>query len=443
MSIGAPAPQPREFSQWLGPTDECCKTGDESVKQDDVLFTPIQIGARVAQNRFAINAMECDDSDENGSPTEKTIRRYKRAFAGDSGITVLEATTVSYESRSRLMQLSIMPHNQQALARLVKEMKAVNPQPLFIWQLTHSGELSNPAFSRRVCVKPLPGFGGDILSEEDIERIIEQFVLGAKIAHDCGADGVDIKLCHGYLGSQLLRPYNDRKWRFGGSWENRTRFAYTIYERIVREIDDTSFLVGSKVSIWEGFPGGQGSAGPDTPIMDLTESLDLLRGLEARGAKFIIVSAGSPSITLALSQPDRRIPEDVYLHFSFQKMVSNTLKPETVVIGSAYSVLGNGHNKLLALEHEKKTLLYWARKNIHDGVCDIIALGRQSLADSRLPDKVRNGRENEINWCTACDNCIELLIRQKNVGCVTHDKEYTLAFQAIRKREGSLKDKHT
>jgi hypothetical protein len=52
--------------------------------------------------------------------------------------------------------------------------------------------------------------------------------------------------------------------------------------------------MGSKVSIWEGFPGGQGSAGPDSPVMDLSESLDLVKGMEARGAKFILVSGSCP-----------------------------------------------------------------------------------------------------------------------------------------------------
>jgi 2,4-dienoyl-CoA reductase-like NADH-dependent reductase (Old Yellow Enzyme family) len=79
-------------------------------------------------------------------------------------------------------------------------------------------------------VKPLAGFGGDIIDEE--YQTIEQFVTAAKIAHDCGADGIDFKNCHGYLDSQILRPYNDRKWKYGGPWENRTRFTYTVYERI-------------------------------------------------------------------------------------------------------------------------------------------------------------------------------------------------------------------
>jgi len=411
--------------------------------EENYLFKPIKIGSRVSENRIAINAMECCDSDEEGNPGEKTYRRYKRHFEGGSGVVVLEAITIGYESRSRKYQLSIMPRNEKALTKFVSEMKKINPKTLFFFQLTHSGELSHLDFSKKVCVKPLPGFGGELLTEDDVEKIINQFVTSAKIAQAAGADGIDMKLCHGYLASQFIRPYNDRKWKFGGSWENRTRFPYTIYERIQNEIKDPDFVVGSKVSMWEGFPGGCGSAGPDTALIDLTESLDLVKGIEARGAKFILVSAGSPSITLALSQPDRKIPDDVYLHFTFQKAVKSVVKPETVVIGSAYSVLNNGNNALQAVRREEASLKYWGNKNIKDGVTDMIAIGRQSLADSLLPVKMKAGKEDSINWCTSCDQCIEFLIRQKNVGCATYDKEYGDALRRIRKEEGLLKAKRT
>ena len=407
------------------------------------LLEPIEVGELTARNRFMINAMECNDGDGEGNPTDKTYRRYRRLFEGGAGIIDLEAITVTEECRGRDKQLSVLPRNRKALQKFVAEMKKTNPEPLFIWQLTHSGELSHPGFSRRVCVKPLPGFGGDPLSEEDIERIMDQFVQAAKIAHDCGADGLDFKNCHGYLGSQLVRPYNDRKWKYGGSFENRTRFTYEVYERIHKEVNDPKFIVGSKVSIWEGFPGGQGSAGPDSPVMDIRESLELVKGMEARGARFIIVSAGSPSITLALSQPDRRVPDDCYLHFTFQKAVRDVLKPETVVIGSAYSVLGNGSNQLQARIKEENTLLYWASRNVRDRVTDMVALGRQSLTDGQIPLKLKEGREKDIKWCIACDNCIELLIRQRNVGCASFDREYVEALKQIRKEEGQLAAKRT
>jgi len=409
----------------------------------DPLFREVRIGTRTSVNRIALNAMECNDADKEGNPSELTYKRYTRAFEGNAGVIFMEAISVIEESRGRLNQLIGAPRNQPALKKFIAEMKSVNPKPLLFIQLTHSGELSEPQFSRRVCVKPLPGFGGDLLTEDEAEEVIDRFVLAAEVAHDSGADGIDIKLCHGYLGSQFLRPYNDRKWKYGGSWENRTRFAYEIYERTRKRINDPNFILGSKISAWEGFPGGFGTAGPDTPVLDLTEPIDLVKGLEDRGASYILQSAGSPSVTLALTQPDRRIPDYAYLHMSFQKRIKEAVKPETVVIGSAYSVFRNGKNKFLAVNRDESSLVYWANKNIQDGVCDMIALGRQSLADSLFPAKLEKGKPEEVNWCTACDNCVEFLVRQQPVGCATYDKKYTKALQAIRKEMGRLKEKHT
>ena len=409
----------------------------------DPLFREIRIGPKTAVNRIALNAMECNDADMEGNPTELTYKRYTRAFEGNAGVIFMEAISVIDESRGRLNQLIGAPANQPALKKFISAMKRVNPKPVLLIQLTHSGELSEPQFSRRVCVKPLPGFGGDLLSEDEAEEIIDRFVLAAKVAHDSGADGVDIKLCHGYLGSQFLRPYNDRKWKYGGPWENRARFAYEIYERTSKAINDPDFILGSKISVWEGFPGGFGSAGPDTPILDLTEPVALVKGLEERGARYILQSAGCPSITLALTQPDRRIPDYAYLHMGFQKSIREALKPETVVIGSAYSVFRNGKNNFRAVNSDESSLVYWGNKNIKDGICDMIAIGRQSLADSLLPAKLEQGKPQEVNWCTACDNCAEFLIRQQPVGCATYDREYTKALQVIRKEMGRLKEKHT
>jgi 2,4-dienoyl-CoA reductase-like NADH-dependent reductase (Old Yellow Enzyme family) len=409
----------------------------------NALFTPIKIGKLMAANRFVINAMECCDSDKEGNPTDRTYERYSNLFNGQAGLIDLEAITVTYENRGRDTQLSIMPRNEPALKKFVSSMRKVNDKTVFIFQLTHAGELSHPDFSRRVCVKPLHGFGGDLLSEDDIGHILDQFVLAAKIAHSAGANGVDLKLCHGYLGSQLLRPYNDRKWKYGGSWENRSRFAFELIERVIREVNDPNFLVGSKVSVWEGFPGGCGSAGPDSSVMDLTESIALVKGLEERGAHYILQSAGSPSITLALSQPDKKIPDYAYLHHTFSKILKDNLKPETVVIGSAYSIFRDGKNALQAVKQEENTLLYWGDKNIRDGVVDMVALGRQSLADPFTPAKLMAGKEEEVKWCTADDHCIELLIRQRNVGCCTYNKPYVEALQQVRREEGLLKAKRT
>ncbi|HAS91774.1 MAG TPA: 2,4-dienoyl-CoA reductase [Clostridiales bacterium] len=408
------------------------------MSKNNYLFQQIRIGNKISENRLAVNSLECCDADSVGNPSEKTYRRYNGYFEGGFGLVFLESITITYESRLVKMQLSIMPRNEKALKKFIDEIKAINPKTLLILQLTHSGEASNPEFSKRVTVKPLPGIGGKLLTEEALEKIIDDFVISAKIAHSAGADGVDIKLCHGNnIGSQILRPYNDRKWKYGGSWENRTRFAYNIYERIQKEINDPNFIVGSKISVWEGFPGGCGSSGPDSALVDLTESLDLVKNLEARGAKFILVSAGGALCSSALAMPDRKYPEDVYIHFTFQKAVKSVLKPETVVIGSGYSVLNKGNNNLIGLNREEASIRYWGNKNIKDGVTDMIAIGRQSLADSFIAAKLKENKDNKVRWCTACNRCFQLVINKENSGCCTYFKEYRDAYRMIKNKKTS------
>jgi 2,4-dienoyl-CoA reductase-like NADH-dependent reductase (Old Yellow Enzyme family) len=292
-------------------------------------------------------------------------------------------------------------------------------------------------------VRPLPGFKADVFTEEELEKIMDDFVLAAKITYDSGADGIDMKFCHGYLGSQILRPYNTRKWKYGGAWENRRQFAFDLYERIRKAIPDKTFLIGSKISVWEGFPGGFGTAGPDTPVIDLTEPIDLVKGLEERGAQFFIQSAGSPSITISLTQADKHHPYFAYLHQYFAKVLKENARKDTVIIGSNYSVFGKGYNKLQAVSREDSSLLHYGASNIEKGYVDMIGLGRQSMADPFLPLKVREGREKEIHFCTTCDNCLELLIQQSPIGCATYNKYYTKVLVSTRKKKGKLTVNHT
>ncbi len=231
----------------------------------ETLLQPIRIGSKICQNRFFAQPMECVDSDSEGNPTDITLERYSKLYDGGFGLVDLEAITVTNESRARKTQLEIMPRNVEALKRFIRSLKEVNPNTLIVFQLTHSGEISESDFSRKVCVKPMYGVGGDLLTEEEVDHIMDQFVLASQICEEVGADGIDMKLCHGYLGSQILRPYNDRDWKYGGPWERRVQWAYDLMERIQKAVSK-DFLIGSKVSMFEGFPGGCGTAGPDSPL---------------------------------------------------------------------------------------------------------------------------------------------------------------------------------
>src|SRR5512140_1323806 len=108
----------------------------------DILLQPIKIGTRNCANRFFIQPMECSDGDANGDPTDLTYQRYENLFKGEAGLVSLEAITITDKNRSRMNQLFIMPQTQPALTKFVDHLKKINPNTLFIFQLTHSGELS-------------------------------------------------------------------------------------------------------------------------------------------------------------------------------------------------------------------------------------------------------------------------------------------------------------
>ena len=409
----------------------------------NTLSQPIKIGPRTAKNRFFIQAMECNKEDPSGNPSQGTLQRYIDLAAGGAGLVSLEAISVTRESRARDNQLMIMPQNEKPLTEFVSKVHEANKDTILVFQLTHSGELSHPDFSRRVTPNPLYGYGGDLLTEDEVSKIMDDFVQAAEIAYNAGADGIDLKLCHGYLGCQMIRPHNNRKWKYGGDWDNRSRFAYELMERIRKVVPDKNFLIGSKISAWEGFPGGFGTEGPGSPVMDLTEPIKLIKGLEERGASYIIQSAGSPGITISLTQVDRHIPYYAYLNQYWAKEFRKAANPETVIIGSNFSVFRDGNNDLETVTPEQSNILDYGAWCIEDGVCDMIGLGRQSLADPYLPIKTVENRVNEINFCKLCDACLELLIQQSRVGCIAYDLEARDELKKTRAEKGRLKQSHT
>ena len=250
-----------------------------------------------------------------------------------------------------------------------------------------------------------------------------------------GADGVDLKFCHGYLPSQILRPYNDRRWKYGGSFENRARFAYELCEKVRRAIPDEKFLIGAKVSMYDEMPGGQGHAGPYSPIIDPAESVALCKELEDRGANFFIETLGNAGCGWSLMCPDRYSAGNVFQHMTMAKLLRRNLRPETTVICGGLSVLRDGKNNgLSGLDPEKNSLFYWGNTCIEAGDFDMIALGRQSLADPFLPQKYIDKKTDEIRWCLCCNRCGELEAAQECCGCAVYNKPYVERYKALKQK---------
>jgi 2,4-dienoyl-CoA reductase-like NADH-dependent reductase (Old Yellow Enzyme family) len=396
-----------------------------------ILDSPIQIGKRTAPNRIVNQPMECNDADEAGNPTDLTFERYRRLAEGGAGIIFVEALTITRESRARKNQLGISERNGPALRKMVGEMKEVNARSLILFQITHSGQQSGADFSRHVSVYPLPGQETHILSEAEIEKIEDDFGRAALIAKQVGADGIDFKHCHGYLGGEMLRPVNTRKDRFGGSFENRTRFFSETMEKIKKNVGSSSFLLGARFSVYEGIPGGFGTSGPDEVIEDLSEPLAFVRIMERAGVDYINVSAGIPAITPEIVRPTKNYPEGVYRHFGWSRAMKREVR--VPVIGAGYTYLRDGKNELKEPDPARKSFLYWAEKNLQDGICDLVGFGRQSLADPLLAKKTLRGKSAEVNYCIACGSCSVLLKSQFPTGCPIYFEHYRKLLKETQK----------
>ena len=385
------------------------------------LAKEIQLKQKTAGNRLAVLPTEGNDAKAGGAPGERTVGRYVKYAAGGAGIVFSEAVTVDYDGgRARKNQLCLQESTAPEFAGLVQAVKKENPGVLFIIQLDHAGSLSDPAFTSVPSVYPKPG--AELLKDAGIVEIRDMFVRGIRAAYSAGADGVDLKFSHGFFLNELVHPANTRQGKYGGTFENRTRFLTELVDRIKNDVPLDRFLLGMRISAWEGTPGGSGTAGPQEVIEDLSETLDFARLGERLGMAFISVSAGNALGNLEILLPNPGNFTPVYKHFGWQKTVKAAVG--IPVVGAGYSTLGRGDTPMPGNSAEKKSLLYWAEKNIADGVTDIVGLGRQAIADPSFPAKLLDGRLDEINFCQICGGCGALLGENKNIGCVRYDDYY-------------------
>lgn len=397
----------------------------------EMLPKPISVGKKIAPNRIVYQPMECNDADAEGNPTEQTFQRYRTFAEGGPGIIVVESLTFTYESRARKNQLKISEETARSLERLVREMREINPEPLIIFQINHSGRVSGSTFSRVVSLYPTGDPTVHILTDREIEEIGERFVRAAVLAKQAGADGIDFKHCHGYLCGEMLRPANTRPGPYGGSFENRTRFFRETTEKIKKAVGGDHFLMGVRYSFYEGIPGGFGTSGPEEVEEDLFEPLRFARMVEEMGMDFINVSAGIPALTPEIVRPTKNYPEGVYRHFGWTKMAKKLVN--IAVIGSGYSYLRDGKNDLKEPDPSKKSFFYWAEKNLRNGSVDLVGIGRQTLADPLFAKKVLSKNFDQINFCMACGGCSVLLKSQVEVGCTVYNEYYKEVLRRIRK----------
>ncbi|MGD8792892.1 MAG: NADH:flavin oxidoreductase [Anaerolineae bacterium] len=363
-------------------------------------------------NRFCAQPMEGWDGTPDGQPTELTTRRWRNfGLSGAKLIWGGEAVAVQPWGRGNPNQLLINEANLPALAGLRQALVEAHLERfgrcddlLVGLQLTHSGRFSKPVrhdrfephilyhhpiFDRRFGLPP----DHPLLTDAEIEAIIQRFVDAAEMAHQAGFGFVDVKHCHGYLGHEFLSAHT-RPGPFGGSFENRTRFLRQVVAGIRRRVP--GLRIGVRLSAFDLLPFRPGADGigqpeavaqpypfafganPDSPLtLDLDETKRFLSLLRDLGIELVNLTAGNPYVNPHIVRPASFPPSDGYLPpedplvgVARQVAVCTELKqhfPSLAITGSAYTYL-------------QEWLPYVAQHNVRAGHVDFVGLGRMLLS---------------------------------------------------------------
>ena len=422
---------------------------------DAPLAQTIKYGERTIGNRFCILPMEGWDGERDGLPTELTRRRWQNF--GRSGAKLVwggEAVAVRPDGRANPNQLMLNDKTIAAIESLRVELEAAHEQAfgnlddLFIGlQLTHSGRFARP--NEKQTPEPLVAYRhpvldqrvgvereNQILSDDQLDQLIDDFVAAARLAEKAGFAFVDVKHCHGYLGHELLSGY-DRPGKYGGSLENRTRFLRQVVAGIRAEAPRLD--IGVRLSVFDyvpfqrgedevGIPAAEGDyryafGGDSTGTgIDLSETVQLLQLMAKLGISLICTTAGSPYYNPHIQRPAAFPPSDGYLPpedplVGVARQIEATEKlkqayPDMVIVGSGYSYL-------------QDWLAHVGQNVIRRGAADSIGLGRMVLSYPDLPADVLAGQPlKRKQICRTFSDCTTAPRNGLVSGCYPLDAYY-------------------
>lgn len=401
-------------------------------------------------NSMCANPIEGRDATPDGRPDELTYRRYRRLAEGGSGMIWLEATAVTEDGKTAPSQLQLTESTVNEFADLVDHIRehAQGPDgeaqdPFLVLQLTHSGRESapegepEPIIAHHSEVYDEDGVDYHLISDAELDALQETFVTAAELADRAGFDAVDIKACHGYLLHELLFSYEREDSKYGGSYENRTRFLKETIRTITEDVPDLT--VTTRLNVYDDvpYPWGWGMPEDGSEGWDLAEPIRLIEELAEIGVPLINLAIGNPYHNPDLERPadqptaGQTLPDSHPLtSIETNAQVSADLASEV----SDVKLIGTG--------------LSWLRQffpNVAagmkaEGSIDLIGVGRESLADPGYANRLleHDGLPGE-NVCITCSCCSQMMRDGVEAGCIVRDTDI---YQPIYRegRQGAQAD---
>jgi len=346
------------------------------------------------KNRFYMTAMHmnmCQDYEIS----DRLIKFYEERAKGGTGAITVGFVTVDPIGA---MPSNIGAHDDRFIPGLSRLADAINKHgSRSVAQINHQGRYAFSIFlkgGQPVAPSPIPSkLTGEMpreLGSDEIPVIIEKFAQSARRCKEAGFSAVEILAGTGYIISQFLSPLtNKREDEWGGSEENRMRFGREII-RATRKITGPDYPIIVRMNGNDMMEGGMRSE----------ELSRFAQALEAEGADAFCINVGwhearVPQITMG-------VPRSNYAYLA-------RLMKEAVGVPVIAS------HRINDVDDGRKLLL--------DGYCDMIGMGRGLIADPYIPQKVADGKEDEILHCIACaQGCFDHVFTLQPVECLCNPR---------------------
>lgn len=375
------------------------------------LFEPIQLGKTLFRNRIFSSPMGHHEMTPDCFPDAEVVGFYEqRAKGGAASVCVGDCIVDAKTGQSHVKQIHIddplVIPSLTAVATAISRHGAVAAA-----ELSHDGKFSHvnelvggivdyPPFLRDGSgetygpvedVSP----GGTLIKampEELIYRIIERFGHAAAVAKHCGFGMVTIHGGHGWLLTQFMSPYvNKRTDQWGGSFENRMRFTLAVIES-VRSAVGPHFPIEFRMSGNECFDGGY----------DLDYGIKIAEAIDGK-VDLIHVSAGNhegPG-TFVITHPSQYLPDGVNVKYA--AAIKRHVKTPVAAVGALSDP---------ALMEEI----------IASGQADVVQLARALLVEPELPNKVRRGEDELVHRCLRCETCFSYAFTNRYHRCAINPR---------------------
>ena len=360
------------------------------------LFTPVDLRHKTLKHRIVFGAHTTNMS-VDGTPGDRHFAYYRERARGGAAMIVIEPSPAHRTGqliRANFLHDddSVIPHFRRITDECHTHGTVMMHQ---IYHVGGHGDQDNswePYWSPSGTPSMHDPWGSHAVTEAEIEELIEGFVQAARRDRDAGFDGVDIFAGYNCLVDQFWSPLtNKRDDRWGGSLENRTRFAVEVCSRI-RKMAGDDFIIGMTVSGAEPYPGG----------LTIEDKQEIIAYLDERAlVDYYSVGSGSYLNNFKMIVPS----------FHFGMML-------TADAAAAYKAITK--HALVTSEARIKAP-YFAEQIIAEGKADMVSLVRSQIADPHLANKAAAGNSGDIRPCISCNQlCIGRRMRETWISCLVN-----------------------